>query len=65
MEDTAVNRTMAAYGVLVVVNMGLAQFAVELGAGNVPIPMEWRWVVPIAVAMLTATTALLPRLGQK
>lgn len=54
----------ALYGLLTVLNAGLAQFALELGAGNVPVPPEWRWVVPIAVAALTSATALLPRMGK-
>lgn len=53
--------TGAWYGVLAVVNAVVTQFAVELGAGHVPIAPEWRWVIPIVSAGLVALTALLPR----
>lgn len=51
------------YGLLAVGNAILTQTAVELGAGHVPLPADWRWVVPIASAGLVALTALLPRVG--
>ena len=51
------------YGALIVANAGLVALSQQLGAGNVPIPVEWQWTVPILGAMLVATTALLPRIG--
>ena len=53
----------AAYGFLVVLNAGVTQLAIQLGAGEVPLPPEWRWCVPTLTAILTAAGALLPRLG--
>lgn len=50
------------YGVLVVANAVLAQLAIELGAGRVPVPPEAQWAVPVVIAALTALTALLPAL---
>lgn len=56
------NATLIGYSTLAILNAILMQFAVELGAGRVPIPDAWRWAVPIASAGLVALTALLPRL---
>lgn len=53
-----------AYAVLVILNAGLVVFAQQLATGAVPLPQEWQWVVPIAVAMVTALAALLPRVGE-
>jgi hypothetical protein len=53
------------YGVMVVVNVGLTQLGVELARGSVPVPEAAMWAVPICVAMITAATALLPRLGSE
>lgn len=53
------------YGLAMVANVGLAELGVQLGAGNVPVPENARWVVPIAVAMITAATATLPKLNAK
>lgn len=52
----------ALYGVLILLNIGLTQFAVELGAGHVPVPEAVRWIVPIVTALLTGLGALLPKL---
>ena len=38
----------------------VGQFAVELGAGRVPIPAAYLWVVPIANAGLVTLVAYLP-----
>lgn len=56
------NRNHVWYGLAVVLNLGLAQFGIELASGNVPIPQTLTWVVPIAVAMITGLTTLLPAL---
>ena len=52
-----------AYLALMFVSGALAQFAIELGAGHVPVPIEWRWVVPILSAGIVALTPLLPQVG--
>jgi len=57
-----VNWALVSYGTLAVLNLMLTAFAVELGAGRVPIPAEAQWVVPVLVAGLTGATMLLPRL---
>ena len=53
---------VALYSALVVLNAGLTALAAGLMQGQVPIPAEYLWIVPIVVAMLTALTALLPSL---
>jgi hypothetical protein len=52
------------YAAAIVINAMLVVLAQQLGAGAVPIPPAWQWVVPVAVAGITALTALLPRLGE-
>lgn len=52
-----------AYGALVVINVALGAFYLELGAGNVPIPEEYRWLTPIVSAAIVALCAMLPRLN--
>ena len=43
----------------------LQQFAIELGAGHVPIPDEWRWIVPILGAFIAGVlTAITPYYSQ-
>ena len=51
---------LVAYGGLAVLNAGLAALAVQLGAGKVPVPVGLEWAAPIAIAMLTTVTVLLP-----
>lgn len=55
----------AAYATLAVLSALLTAFAVQLGAGKVPIPDDWQWVVPILSAGLVAVTSLLPRIGSE
>ena len=45
---------------LAVLGAVLGQFAIELGAGRVPIPTAWAWVVPILNAGLVVLVAHLP-----
>lgn len=52
------------YALLIVGAAMIGQFAVELGAGRVPIPDSWSWCVPILLAGLQALGAFLPRPGQ-
>lgn len=52
--------TAALYTVLVVANAGLTALGVVLANGSAPVPAEWAWVMPVAVAMITALTAQLP-----
>lgn len=37
----------------------MQQVAIELGAGHVPIPDEWRWTVPILTALIAGVLAVL------
>ena len=46
--------------VLAVLGAMVGQFAVELGAGRVPVPAGWAWTVPIAVAGLVTLGLYLP-----
>ena len=44
---------------------GLTQFGMELAAGNVPLPQEVRWLVPILVAVISALSPyVLSRRGE-
>ena len=53
-------------GLVIVLTLVLQQLAVELSAGHVPIPMEWRWVVPIVGAAITGSLAVLsPNIRQR
>lgn len=45
---------------LAVLGAVLGQFAIELGAGRVPVPASWAWVIPIANAGLVVLVAHLP-----
>lgn len=63
MNTTIANRAL--YGLVIVASYGLTAFAVQLGAGKVPIPDEWEWVLPILSAVVTATLTLLPRVGNE
>lgn len=55
---------IAAYAALIIGAAMIGQFAVELGAGRVPIPDSMAWAVPILLAGLQALGAFLPRPGQ-
>ncbi len=55
---------LIAYAALIVASSMVGQFAIELGAGAVPIPTGWEWLVPIILAGLQALGAFLPRPGQ-
>lgn len=46
--------------VLAVFGAVVGQFAVELGAGRVPVPAGYAWVVPIVNAGLVVLVAHLP-----
>ncbi len=37
-----------------VIAAGVTVLAVQLSQGNVPVPSEWKWAIPVVVAMLTA-----------
>jgi len=37
----------------------MQQVAIELGAGHIPIPDEWRWTVPILTALCAGVLAVL------
>lgn len=54
-----------ALGALVLLNVALGAFAIQLAAGAVPVPESWAWVVPILLAVVTAATTLLPRAGSE
>jgi lipopolysaccharide export LptBFGC system permease protein LptF len=55
------NNTRAAIGgaIAIIVTYTLQQFAVELGAGHVPIPEAWHWTVPIVTALIGGVLATL------
>lgn len=55
--------TRAGYALAIVLSYGLTAFAIQLGAGKVPIPEAWQWTVPIIGALITASLMLLPRPG--
>lgn len=55
----------ALYGLAIIANYGLTAFAIQLGAGKVPIPDRWEWAVPILSAVVTATLILLPKGGHE
>lgn len=59
--NPAVSRVL--YIAAVVLNYGLTAFAIELGKGNVPIPTQWQWIIPILSAVVTALLMFLPRYG--
>lgn len=42
------------FGVAFVIVAILSQFNIELGKGNVPIPNDWQWAVPIITAGIAA-----------
>jgi len=39
----------------------VAQFGMELSAGNVPVPAQLRWVIPLIVAGISAFSPYLKR----
>ena len=43
----------------------LTELARQIGAGNVPIPPDFQWVVPIAGAGIAAIGAGLRKLGEQ
>jgi hypothetical protein len=45
---------------LAVLGAVLGQFAIELGAGRVPVPAGYNWLIPIANAGLVVLVAHLP-----
>ena len=54
-----------AFGALILLNVALGATAIQLAAGQVPIPEVWAWVVPILQAVIVAATTLLPRVGSE
>ncbi|MCC6224715.1 MAG: hypothetical protein IT201_14625 [Thermoleophilia bacterium] len=50
---------------LAVLSAVLSAFAGELKAGNVPLPGELAWIVPIAVAGIVTLVAYLPSPTQR
>ena len=62
------SNTGAAIGgvITLIVSAVIGAFNMQLGAGKVPIPVEWQWCVPIAGAGITALLAVLtPRVGKE
>lgn len=53
------------YAAAIVVSYALTAFAIQLGAGKVPISDDWQWVVPIVSAVVTGMLTLLPRAGSE
>jgi hypothetical protein len=55
------DNTRAAIGgaIALVISYTLQQLAVELGAGQVPIPDAWHWTVPIMGALISGVVAVL------
>lgn len=54
-----------ALGALLLLNLALGAFAIQLAAGKVPIPEAWAWAVPILQAVVMGATTLLPRAGSE
>lgn len=54
-----------AYGLAVVLNLGLGAFLTLLATGAVPVPQGWAWATPVVIAAVTGACALLPRLGSE
>lgn len=50
------------YIVIMVLVAALVEFSHQLGAGKVPIPDSWEWVVPIATTALISLTVGLEKL---
>jgi hypothetical protein len=46
-------------GLTIVLVYVMQQFAIELGAGHVPIPEAWQWTVPILTALIAGLLAVL------
>lgn len=63
MSGVSYSRVLYAAGC--VVNLALTAFAIQLGAGNVPIPTSLIWTVPILTAVVTGLMAFLPRVGSE
>lgn len=55
----------ASYVSLVVLQAVATQLAIEIGAGRVPLPPAWHWVLPVASAGLVTLSMLLPRMGAR
>lgn len=53
------------YGAAIIASYALTAFAIQLGAGRVPISDDWQWVVPILSAVVTGLLTLLPRVGSE
>ena len=53
------------YITLVLLNLALGAFALQLGAGKVPIPADWQWTVPIIMAVVTGAGMFLPKAGRE
>lgn len=62
---SAATRSRVLYAVGVIANFALTAFAVQLGAGKIPIPEAWSWVVPILAAIVTGAMMFLPRVGSE
>lgn len=45
--------------ITVVFTYVMQQFAIELGAGHVPIPEQWQWTVPILTALIAGVLAVI------
>lgn len=53
----------ALYALAVIANFVLTSFAIQLGAGRVPIPEAWEWITPLISAAVTGALMFLPRAG--
>lgn len=47
------------YAILAIANLVLGQLAIEMGAGRVPVPAEFQWLVPLAMAALNGVAMFL------
>lgn len=56
---------MAGYGGLMVLQAMVNQLSIEIGAGRVPIPPAWQWVMPVVSAGLVTLSILLPSVRRR
>lgn len=61
MSNPSVSRAL--YALAVIANFVLTSFAIQLGAGRVPIPEAWEWITPLISAAVTGALMFLPRAG--
>lgn len=63
MSSPFVSRTL--YALAMIANFVLTAFAIQLGAGKVPIPPGWEWTIPLIAAAVTGAMMFLPRAGSE